>query len=100
MQPLYIARELFDMRYGSRAGKTAEPMKASSPSSPTTTSSRFRLISARCRRPDRLANRRGTKTMSKRVLAVMALFTCAAAPLLQGAAPAAHSAKSSATLST
>jgi cytochrome c553 len=28
MQPLYIARELFDMRYGSRAGKTAEPMKA------------------------------------------------------------------------
>jgi hypothetical protein len=27
--------------------------------------------------------------MSKRVLAVMALFTCAAAPLLQGAAPAA-----------
>ena len=28
MQPLYIARELFDMRYGSRAGQTAEPMKA------------------------------------------------------------------------
>ena len=27
MQPLYVARELFDLRYGSRSGKTAEPMK-------------------------------------------------------------------------
>jgi cytochrome c553 len=27
LQPLYIARQLFDMRYGSRAGKTAEPMR-------------------------------------------------------------------------
>ena len=27
LQPLYVARQLFDMRYGSRAGKAAEPMK-------------------------------------------------------------------------
>jgi cytochrome c553 len=27
LQPLYIARQLFDMRYGSRAGEAAEPMK-------------------------------------------------------------------------
>ena len=27
LQPLYIARQLFDMRYGSSAGKGAEPMK-------------------------------------------------------------------------
>ncbi len=27
LQPLYVARQLFDMRYGSRAGKEAEPMK-------------------------------------------------------------------------
>jgi cytochrome c553 len=27
LQPLYVARQLFDMQYGSRAGKAAEPMK-------------------------------------------------------------------------
>jgi len=27
LQPLYVARELYDLRYGSRAGKAAEPMK-------------------------------------------------------------------------
>jgi cytochrome c553 len=27
LQPLYVARQLFDLRYGSRAGKAAEPMK-------------------------------------------------------------------------
>jgi len=27
LQPLYTARQLFDLRYGSRAGKAAEPMK-------------------------------------------------------------------------
>jgi cytochrome c553 len=27
LQPLYVARQLFDMRYGSSAGKAAEPMK-------------------------------------------------------------------------
>jgi len=27
LQPLYVARELFDMRYGSRAGEAAAPMK-------------------------------------------------------------------------
>src|SRR5438105_203943 len=27
LQPLYVATPLFDMRYGSRAGKAAEPMK-------------------------------------------------------------------------
>ncbi len=27
LQPLYVARQLFDMRYGSRGGKTVEPMK-------------------------------------------------------------------------
>jgi cytochrome c553 len=27
LQPLYVARQLFDMRFGSRAGKAAEPMK-------------------------------------------------------------------------
>ena len=27
LQPLYVARQLFDMRYGSRAGQAAEPMK-------------------------------------------------------------------------
>jgi cytochrome c553 len=28
LQPLYVARQLFDMQYGSSAGKAAEPMKA------------------------------------------------------------------------
>ncbi len=27
LQPLYVARQLFDLRYGSRTGKAAEPMK-------------------------------------------------------------------------
>jgi len=27
LQPLYVARQLYDMRHGSRAGKAAEPMK-------------------------------------------------------------------------
>jgi cytochrome c553 len=27
LQPLYVARQLFDMRFGSRAGKAVEPMK-------------------------------------------------------------------------
>lgn len=27
LQPLYVARQLFDLRYGSRGGKAAEPMK-------------------------------------------------------------------------